>query len=80
MQQAEDILNCHVKCFTHINAMTSWNEYKQSEEFGTSVASLISSARSEQIRLNRHYIKSVTEVCAVVLKLPSEDMMNPKIH
>ena len=44
----EGIIPCHAKCLTHINAMTSWHEYKQNKELGTSVVNSIKSARSEQ--------------------------------
>ena len=58
----EDILIGHASCLTHIQAVSSWYEYKQNEEHGTSVASRLDSARNEHIRLNRHYLQSVAEV------------------
>ena len=58
----EGILQGHASCLTHIQAVSSWHEYKQNEERGTSVASRLDSARTEQIRLNRHYLRSVVEV------------------
>ena len=58
----EGILIGHASCLTHIQAVSSWYEYKQNEEHGTSVASRLDSARNEHIRLNRHYLQSVAEV------------------
>ena len=58
----EGILQGHASCLTHIQAISSWHEYKQNEERGTSVASRLDSARNEQIHRNRHYLRSVGEV------------------
>ncbi|KAI6651115.1 Zinc finger MYM-type protein 1-like [Oopsacas minuta] len=62
-------LHCHDKCLTHINAIASWHEYKLNERIGTSIESRINSSRSEQIRLNRHYIKSIAEVILLCSRL-----------
>ena len=61
MQQEKRVFS-KVMRLTHIQAVSSWHEYKQNEECGTSVASCLDSARNEQIRLNRHYLQSVAEV------------------
>ena len=58
----EGILRGHASCLTHIQAVSSWREYKLNEERGMSVASRLDSERNEQIRLNGHYIQSEAEV------------------
>ena len=65
----EGILQGHVSCFTHIQAMSNWHDYKLNEEQGTSVANCLDSARTEQIRLNRHYLRSVAEVILLCSRL-----------
>ena len=65
----EGILQGHASCLTHIQAVSSWHEYKQNEECGTSVTSHLDSTRNEQIHLNRHYLRSVAEVILLCSRL-----------
>jgi len=44
----EGILQGHASCLTHIQAVSSWREYKLNEERGTSVASRLDSARNDR--------------------------------
>ena len=63
------ILQCHASCYSHIQAVSSWHEFKQNKEHGTSIASRLDSARNEQIRQNRHYLRSVAEVILLCSRL-----------
>ena len=58
----QGILPNHASCYSHIQAMNSWHEFKRNLERGTSIANCLDSARNEQIRKNRHYLRSVAEV------------------
>lgn len=61
-QKVVEQFHSNASCLTHIHAMSSWDEYTLNEECGTSVANPLDSARSEQVRLNRHYFESVVVV------------------
>lgn len=52
----------HDKCHTHREIMLNWAQFLSMKETGTSVANQLSSARQEQVKKNRFYIKSVSEV------------------
>ena len=66
----EGVLQGHASCLTHIQTVSSWHEYKQNEECGTSVVSRLDSERNEQICLNRHYLRSVAEVITTLVQSP----------
>ena len=67
----DGILQGHSKChgLTHIQAMSSWNQFKLNQERGTSIENCLSSERSEQIRRNRYYIASVAKVILLCARL-----------
>lgn len=50
-----------INCFSHKQAVVAWEQFKATSTTG-SVAEQLGSNRAEQIRKNRHYIKTVAEV------------------
>ncbi len=52
-------LDKHHSSKNHQTALLNWSTYKDSISSGTSVACQLDSARKEQIRKNRHYLKSI---------------------
>ena len=52
----------HDKCHTHRESMLNWAQFLSMKETGTYVANQLNSARQEQVKKNRFYIKSVSEV------------------
>ena len=56
------ILSGHNDCCTHKQAVVAWNQYTLNSQKGTSVSERLGTARVEQIKQNRHYLKSVIEI------------------
>ena len=61
------ILATHNQCLSHKQAMVAWEQRKAASQRG-SVADQLGSIRSEQIKQNRHYIKTVAEVLLLCSK------------
>ena len=57
----------HTNCISHKQAVIAWEQFKATATAG-SVAEQLGSGGAEQIRKNRHYIKSVTEVLLLCSK------------
>ncbi len=51
----------HSNSLRHKQAMASWGDFKVNQRSHTSVASAFDSRRKEQIRHNRHYLKTILE-------------------
>lgn len=62
------ILACHANCYSHKQAVVSWNQYKLNLKQGTLISEQLSSARADQIGENRHYIKTVAEILLLCSK------------
>ncbi len=56
------ILTCHDNCLAHKLAIVAWNQYTLNSQRGTLILEQLCSARAEQIKQNRHYLKTVAEV------------------
>lgn len=56
------ILVCHDNCHAHKQAVIAWNQYTLNSRMGTSISERLGSARTEQVKQNRHYLKTVTEI------------------
>ena len=58
------ILVRHNTCFTHKQAMLSWNDFTKNAKVGMSVANRLDSARKQQIQHKtfRHYLSTIAEV------------------
>lgn len=52
-------LDKHHSSKNHQTALLNWSTFKDSISSGTSIASQLDSSRKEQIRKNRHYLKSL---------------------
>ena len=61
----DGIIPCHDRCKTHMQAMVSWQDYVKNKVSGTSVANRLDAARSQLIKKNRHYLKTILEVLLV---------------
>ena len=46
----------------HQQAMLAWSDYKINQASHTSIASTLNTESQEQIRKNRHYLKTVLEI------------------
>ena len=57
----------HNNCISHKQAVVAWEQFKATATAG-SVAEQLGSSRAEQIRKNRHYIKTVAEVVLLCSK------------
>ena len=58
----KDIITSHDKCDVHKQAMIDWKQYKINMQHHTSVQDRNNSVCSQQIRHNRHYIKTIAKV------------------
>lgn len=58
---AKGILVRHNCCLSHKQALVAWQQYKSTSQ-GGSVAEQLGSTRAEQIRKNKHYIRTIVEV------------------
>ena len=56
------IITSHDECDVYKQAMINWKQFKISMQHHTSVQDRNNSVCSQQIHLNRHYIKAITEV------------------
>ena len=56
------IITSHDKCDVHKQAMIDWKQYKINMQHHTSVQDRNNSVCSQQIRHNRHYIKTIAKV------------------
>ena len=56
------ILSSHSNCHAHKEAVVAWKQYSLNSQKGTLISEQLGSARAEQIKQNRHYLKSVAEV------------------
>ena len=56
------IITSHDKCNVHKQAMIDWKQYKINMQHHTSVQDRNNSVCSQQIRHNRHYIKTIAKV------------------
>ena len=75
---SKGMLLSHNNCLSHKQAVVAWEQFKATSTTG-SVAEQLGSNRAEQIRKNRHYIKTVAEVLLLCSKqeIFFEDTMNP---
>ena len=55
-------LTGHSNCFSHMQAVTAWRQYKINSKRGTTISDHLSSARSVNISNNQHYIKMIAEI------------------
>ena len=56
------ILTNHDTCHSHKEAMAAWNDYMVNKRRGTTISERIDSSRSELIKCNQQYVKTVAEV------------------
>ena len=61
------ILIIHNNSFSHKQGMVAWEQFKMTHDRG-SVVEQLGSNRAEQIRKNRHYIKSIAEILLLCSK------------
>ena len=61
------ILIIHNNSFSHKQGMVAWEQFKMTHDRG-SVVEKLGSNRAEQIRKNRHYIKSIAEILLLCSK------------
>ena len=64
---SKGVLSTHNNCFSHKESMVAWEQFKSTATTG-SVAEQLGSNRAEQIKKNRHYIKTVAEVLLLCSK------------
>ena len=64
---SKGMLLSHNNCLSHKQAVVAWEQFKATSTTG-SVAEQLGSNRVEQIRKNRHYIKTVAEVLLLFSK------------
>ena len=60
---SKGVLSTHNNCFSHKESMVAWEQFKSTATTG-SVAEQLGSNRAEQIKKNRHYIKTVALLCS----------------
>ena len=61
-------LAVHDACSSHRQAVVAWDMYNVTAKCGVTVADQLDSARAEQVRNNRHYIKTIAEVLLLCAK------------
>ena len=61
---SKGILLSHNNCISHKQAVVAWEQFNTTSKTG-SVAEQLGSHRAEQIKKNRHYIKTVAEVLLI---------------
>lgn len=62
------MLTCHDNCLAHKQAVVSWKQYTLKSERGMSITDRLGSARNEQIKQNRHYLKTIAEILLLCSK------------
>jgi hypothetical protein len=55
------ILVCHHNSYSHKQAIVAWQQFKAFSEHGT-VLDQLGTTRAEQIKWNKHYMRSIAEV------------------
>ena len=77
------VLSTHNNCFFNKESMIAWEQFKSTATTG-SVAEQLGSNRAEQIKKNRHYIKTVAEVqllcCKQELSLRGHDESSESLN
>ena len=56
------ILVCHNNCHAHRQAVIAWKQSTINSQRGTSISEQLGSRRAEQVKQNRHYLKTLVEI------------------